>query len=273
LIENSQKCPSTSTFQAHFGSVLVAFERLGYRQLRYRQTYAAWRKSISDAVIAQVHACGGNVVRERFCDQSRFIANDELRVAVIVVRLNYKTIKGETRWILKQRANCRADLMIVARLDAAATKIHDYLIFPRTVLDCFRRVLTEVNHVQIDAFRSDSLSPLTRLFTRRLLHSNFARSWRASDEATALSADFQKTTKIKYTRNAQRNAAAKVLFRAYQLKSQRMISLIDKFNLATVSQMKLDHTLRSLISDNSFRELLFDEGLDDLPAIFAKRLN
>lgn len=52
-----------------------------------------------------------------------------------------------------------------------------------------------------------------------------------------------------------------------------MISLIDKFNLATVSQMKLDHTLRSLISDNSFRELLFDEGLDDLPAIFAKRLN
>lgn len=272
LMQKSSKCPSTTTYLEHFGSVLAAFERVGYRKFRQRTAYTAWRKTIADAIIKQIRDCGGTIVREQYCDQSRFIVNDELRVAIIVARQVYKNRKGVPRWSSSQRAKCTADLLIVATLDATATKIHNYIILPRQNLDSLQKLIMESNHIQIEAFRSETLLPLAQLFARQPVSSRALQSSFALKRPASKPIDLPNMSPVRGTQGLRRTAAV-VLLRSYERHVQRMSSFIAKSKLAIDGQETIDRLLTRLMSDPSLHELLLEQGLDNFPAILGRRMN
>jgi DNA invertase Pin-like site-specific DNA recombinase len=273
ILQTSPGCPSTSTFTKHFGSMLEAFKRVGYPKLTRRPVYVAWRKSVSDNIIAQVQAWGGTARHVGLRRQTRLLINDEVIVTVALAHWCYRTRKGKPRWILKHSANHHSDLVVLARFDEKSEKISDYLLLPGVALDNPQQLIMDSNHLEIDSFRSESLSSLAALFARQSLASGLTSRRPCPVLAPVHRAPTIKLPALQAPRSSVRNAAAKILLKSFERQSKRMVSFIEKCHSIAERQRKLENTLQFLFSDRSFCKILFDENLDALPAIVAKRMS
>jgi hypothetical protein len=273
IVEKAPGCPSTNTFIKHFGSLLEAFRRVGYPKLTLRPVYISARKAISDSIIAQVRTSGGTAQNVGLRRQTRVLVNNEILVTVALAHWSYRTLKGKPRWILKHSVNHHSDLVVLARFDEKLRKVSDYLLVPGVVLDNPQQVIMDTNHVELDSFRSASLEPLAALFMRQSLSFRPLSRGIYVDHHSARSAGSPKMSGLRCQRPAARNAAARVLLRSFERQSKRMSSFIEKCRSIAERQQNLERILERLLSDPSFCKVLFDEGLDALPSIVAKRIS
>ncbi|QYC11494.1 recombinase family protein [Brevundimonas nasdae] len=170
LIDEVEDMPSSSTYRQRFGTLLRAYQLVGYdtgRDYRYLETNRVLRALHPDVVsrtVAEVERLGGAIRVDPVTDL--LTVNDEITVSVTVVRCS-QTAAGGLRWKLRLDAGLKPDITIAVRMDATNTVARDYYLLPWLDVGPMGRVrMAEANGIFLDAFRFDDLDAFFEL-TRR----------------------------------------------------------------------------------------------------------
>lgn len=172
FIDESDTAPSSTAYQSRFGSLLRAYQLVGFtpdRDYRYIQINRDLRRmhpQVVAEVIAGVADVGGRAIRDAATDL--LTINDEFTTSVVVVRCR-ATPAGSLRWQIRLDTGLCPDLTVAVRLDAANQRVFDYYLLPRLDMTLPRLRLAEHNGVSLDAYRCDTLEAFYDLAARSQL--------------------------------------------------------------------------------------------------------
>lgn len=130
LINDAESIPRTETYLKRFGSLLNAYELIGYRPKKKFANAPAKRKtsfkrrSILPDLFTEMRRSDMTV---RFDFNARkYVVNDRFTAQIYMLRC-LKTRHGNPQWILRQRRRSSTDFVIGVRMDGA-DGIHDYVL-------------------------------------------------------------------------------------------------------------------------------------------------
>lgn len=172
IIDETESCPSSSSFGTRFGGLLRAYALVGFvpdRDYRYLEVNRALRRMYPDLVteiMAGLTAAGGSARQDPASDLLSI--NDEFTAAIVIVRC-IQTASGTLRWKVRLDTPLKPDLTIVVRMAPSNQQVHDFYLLP--LLDMQHAVvrLFEINGLSLDAYRFDTLSQFYAMAARRLL--------------------------------------------------------------------------------------------------------
>ncbi len=175
VIDEAEDMPSSSAYRTRFGSLVRAYQLIGYspgRDYRYIEVNRALRDMHPDIVtdtIAKIRAIGGEVSQDPKTDLLRI--NQEFTASVAIVRC-FHTDAGLLRWKVRLDAGLRPDITVAVRMDSENQAARDYYLLPWLDVGQSAHVkLAENNGVFLDAYRFDTLDPLFYLSSRHMLRS------------------------------------------------------------------------------------------------------
>lgn len=170
VIDEVEDMPSSSTFRHRFGSLVRAYQLVGYapsRDYRYIETNRALRAihpEIVAQVIADIEAAGGYVRPDPLNDLLHI--NEEFSASVVISRCQ-TTATGVLRWKVRFDSGLRPSITIVARMGEDNVGIHDYYLLPWLDVGLTPNLcLAPENGILLDAYRFDTLEAFFDL-TRR----------------------------------------------------------------------------------------------------------
>lgn len=169
VIDESDGLPSSGAYAHRFGSLLRAYELVGYspdRDYRYIEINRLLRQYHADAVgtvTAEIRQRGGLVEHDPATDL--LTINAEFRVSVVVARCR-QTTAGNLRWKLRFDTGLAPDITIAIRMESSNTAALDYYILPQFEMRTSKLGLAEENGLMLDAFRFDTLEFLFDLARR-----------------------------------------------------------------------------------------------------------
>lgn len=132
-IDETEDMPSSSAYSHRFGSLIQAYQLIGYtprRDYRYIEINRHLRKlhsGIINDTIEKIKALGGNVQQES--PSELLIVNEELRVSVIICRC-VQTATGKHRWRMHLDTGYEPDITLAIRMDANNQQPLDYYLLP-----------------------------------------------------------------------------------------------------------------------------------------------
>lgn len=160
VIDERDNMPSSSAYRYRFGSLMRAYELIGYepdRDYRYIEINRAIRQSYPQ-VLAEVteglRAAGAAVVFDDMTDL--LTINDEFTASLTIAR-SFRTQSGALRWRLRFDTGLVPDVTVAIRMDESNEAPHDYYFFPSIDLSGHQLRLKEDNPLALDAYRFDSL--------------------------------------------------------------------------------------------------------------------
>ncbi len=162
-------CHPVSAYRSRFGSLLRAYERIGYtpeRDYRYVETNRFLRQLHPDIVsrsIAAIESLGATVRRDPHTDL--LTISDEFTASMVIVRC-METAMGSHRWKIRFDAGLGPDITVAIRMAPGNQDIFDYYLLPRFEFNVPTIRLKEDNGIYWDAYRVDSLEPFFRLTAR-----------------------------------------------------------------------------------------------------------
>jgi DNA invertase Pin-like site-specific DNA recombinase len=169
LIDEVEGMPSSSAFGQRFGSLMRAYQLVGFtpdRDYRYLETNRFLRRLHPEVVQrteAAMLALGAQIERDPATDL--LWVNGEFSVSLILARCTV-THGGALRWKLRLDTGLCPDITVAVRLDAANTAELDYYLLPWMDLAVEQMRLGERNGTHLDGYRVDDLAPLYRLAER-----------------------------------------------------------------------------------------------------------
>jgi DNA invertase Pin-like site-specific DNA recombinase len=169
IIDEAEQLPSSSAYQGRFGSLLRAYEMVGYtpdRDYRYIEINRVLRHMyphIVADVIAGIQKAGGSVIQDPATDL--LTINGEFTASVVVVRC-LTTMAGSLRWQIKFDVALWPDITVAIRMDQPNRDPLDYYLLPRIDMTEPRLRLAEDNGVSLDSYRFDSLDSFYGLAAR-----------------------------------------------------------------------------------------------------------
>lgn len=169
IIDETERLPSSSAYQGRFGSLLRAYELVGFtpdRDYRYIEINRALRRmhpQIVTDVIAGIEDAGGSVVQDPATDL--LTINDEFTASIVVVRCR-TTAGGSLRWQIRFDVGLWPDITVAIRMDQPNREPLDYYLLPRIDMTVPRLRLAEDNGVLLDAYRFDTLEAFFGLTAR-----------------------------------------------------------------------------------------------------------
>lgn len=173
IIDEVEEMPSSAAYRHRFGSLLRAYQMIGYepaRDYRYVETNRQLRLMHPGVVantIAGIEAIGGAVVVDERTDL--LVVNREVTLALVIVRCQ-STQAGSLRWRVRLDAGLQPDITVAVRLDADNRTVRDYYLLPWLDVGVKGRIgMAEHNGIDIDAYRTDDLTPLYHLLRRHPL--------------------------------------------------------------------------------------------------------
>jgi len=173
IIDEIEDMPSTAAYRSRFGSLLRAYQLIGYapaRDYRYVETNRQLRLMHPDAVagaIAGIEAVGGEVALDPATDL--LLVNREVRIALVIARCR-PTPAGSLRWRIRLDAGLRPDITIVARLASDNRTVRDYYLLPWIDIGTKPKLgMAEENGILLDTYRTEDLAPLYHLLRRHSL--------------------------------------------------------------------------------------------------------
>ncbi|MGZ3278031.1 MAG: recombinase family protein, partial [Caulobacteraceae bacterium] len=131
VIDEVEDMPSSSTFRHRFGSLVRAYQLVGYspgRDYRYIETNRALRAlhpDVVDQVIHDIGAAGGQVQRDPVSDLLHI--NEEFSASVVIVRC-HTTAAGNHRWKIRLDVGLRPDITVAVRMQSNNTAARDYYL-------------------------------------------------------------------------------------------------------------------------------------------------
>jgi len=169
LIDEEEDMPSSSAYQHRFGSLIRAYQLIGYepdRDYQYIEINRQLRKLHADIVqqtVAKIGALGATAVRDPVSDMLRI--NGEINVSLVVCRC-LQTKAGSYRWKIHLDTALAPDLTIAVRMDANNQQPLDYYLLPALDMENPQLRLAEDNGLALDAYRFDDLEPFFLLTER-----------------------------------------------------------------------------------------------------------
>jgi DNA invertase Pin-like site-specific DNA recombinase len=170
IIDEMDDMPSSSTFRHRFGSLVRAYQLVGYtpaRDYRYietNRTLRALHPDVVNQVIADIEHQGSAVRRDPISDLLHI--NEEFSASLVIARCHISAAGG-LRWKVRFDHGLRPSITITARMDEANTSIRDYYLLPW--LEAGRTPtlrLAPENGILLDAYRFDTLDAFVELTKR-----------------------------------------------------------------------------------------------------------
>ncbi len=169
IIDEVEDMPSSATYRSRFGSLVRAYQLVGYatdRDYRYLETNRVLRAlhpKVVERTVVGIRALGASVAIDPATDL--LTINDEFTASLSIARCA-ESERGQ-RWKIRLDTGLRPDITIVARMEAGNQEIRDYYLLPWIDMgEAVRLRLGEDNGVFLDAYRFDDLDPFLDL-TRR----------------------------------------------------------------------------------------------------------
>jgi DNA invertase Pin-like site-specific DNA recombinase len=160
-IDETEGMPSSSAYRSRFGSLLRAYELIGYRPRRdYRyieinRGLRARYPEIVAEVTRMLRQTGSTVATDPLSDIVS--VNDEFTASIVIVRC-HRTRAGSYRWRLRFDHGLMPDISIVVRMAANNVDALDYYLLPSIDLNRGKLKICEENGLGIDAYRFDNLA-------------------------------------------------------------------------------------------------------------------
>lgn len=173
IIDETEEMPSSSAYRHRFGSLVRAYELIGYSPARdYRfieinRTLRAMHSDIVAETLRGIEAVGGSVELDHETDLLSI--NREFTASIVISRC-FELPSGALRWKIRLDAGLRPDISIAVRMGPQNTSRLDYYLLPRIDLGSVPRVsLAEANASNLDTYRFESLESLFYLSRRHQL--------------------------------------------------------------------------------------------------------
>jgi hypothetical protein len=169
IIDEVDDLPSSSAYQGRFGSLLRAYQLIGFspdRDYSYVEINRSLRALYPDAVaatIAGIESAGGRV--ERCASTDLLTINGEFTASIVIVRCQ-ETGAGSLRWHVRFDTGLSPDITIAVRMDAENKGARDYYLLPKLDMTVPRVRLAENNGVSFDAYRFQNLDALFGMAAR-----------------------------------------------------------------------------------------------------------
>jgi DNA invertase Pin-like site-specific DNA recombinase len=169
VIDEAEGMPFSSAYQSRFGSLLRAYELVGYtpdRDYRYIEINRILRRMHPQIVIdtiTGIQKAGGTVVQNPATDL--LTINGEFTASIVVVRCRM-TAAGSLRWQIRFDVGLWPDITVAVRMDPPNRTAHDYYLLPRIDMTAPRLRLAEDNGVSLDAYRTPTLDSFFGLAER-----------------------------------------------------------------------------------------------------------
>jgi len=160
IINEQEDMPSSSAYLHRFGSLIRAYELVGYtpdRDYRYIEINRYLRTFYAEIVedtIRKIQNLGASVHREVGSDL--IYVNDELKISVVICRC-FQTKAGASRWKIRLDSGLEPDITIAIRIDANNQQALDYYLLPSIDVQNPKIRLSENNGLALDAYRFDDL--------------------------------------------------------------------------------------------------------------------
>jgi len=169
VIDESEHLPSSSAYQSRFGSLLRAYELVGFtpdRDFRYIEINRALRRMHPQIVadtIAGIRQAGGWV--EPNPETDLLTINGEFTVSIVVVRCQ-TTAAGSLRWHIRFDTGLWPDITVAVRMDGPNQHALDYYLLPRIDVTAPKLRLAKDNGISLDAYRFETLDAFFELAAR-----------------------------------------------------------------------------------------------------------
>ena len=160
IIDEQNDLPSSGAFRHRFGSLLRAYQLIGYEpehDYRYIEINRRLRKThpgIVAGIIDGIANCGGHAVQNPNTDLIRI--NDEFTASIVLARC-HETEACSLRWRIRLDAGLAPDITIAVRMDDTNKTPRDYYLLPSIDMTADRLRLAEQNGLSLDAYRFDTL--------------------------------------------------------------------------------------------------------------------
>ena len=160
VIDEREEMPSSSVYRHRFGSLLRAYELIGYqpdRDYRYIEINRSLRRSypqIVAEIIAGVVQVGGIAVLNPVNDLLSI--NGEFTASLVIAR-SFQTSSGSLRWRIRFDVGLVPDITIAIRMNEVNQAPLDYYVLPSIDMSAPHLKLAEHNGLSLDAYRFDSL--------------------------------------------------------------------------------------------------------------------
>jgi hypothetical protein len=152
--------PSSAVYRHRFGSLIRAYELIGYtteRDYAFIEINRRLRRihpGIVDNVMRSIIEVGGRVVQDPQTDM--LLINEMLAVSFVLARC-YESDAGTPRWLIRLDEGLGPDLTIAARLDASNNAVLDYYLLPSLDIRIGTLRIKEDNGIYLDGYRFDTL--------------------------------------------------------------------------------------------------------------------
>lgn len=160
-IDEADEMPSSSAYRSRFGSLLRAYQLIGYRPRRdYRyieinRALRARHPGIVSDVTAALRQWGSAVSTDPSTDL--LSVNGEFTAAIVIAKCK-RTPAGSRRWRLRFDHGLLPDITIVVRMAANNVDALDYYLLPSIDLVRGKLKLAEENGLGVDGYRFEDLT-------------------------------------------------------------------------------------------------------------------
>ncbi len=169
VIDEQDSMPSSGAYSHRFGSLLRAYQLIGYtpdRDYRYIEINRRLRKlhaKTIEATIFRIQEIGSFT---RYDESSGILyIHDELAVSIVICRC-LQTPAGAYRWNIRLDTGFRPDLTIAVRMDSGNQQPLDYYLLPSFEIEHSKVRLSENNGLALDVFRYENLDIFFQLAER-----------------------------------------------------------------------------------------------------------
>lgn len=172
VINETEGIPSASVYAHRFGSLIRAYELVGftpdrdYRFLEINRFLRQLHPNIVTRIESEIAALGGKVARDPATDM--LTINQEFTVSLVLARCQEQT-SGNLRWKIRFDTSLLPDITLAVRLDKDNKDPLDYFLLPRLDFDLPRLSLAEQNAIEFDSYRFDTLDYLYGMAERAKL--------------------------------------------------------------------------------------------------------
>lgn len=172
IIDEAADLPSSSVYRYRFGTLLRAYELIGFtpdRDFQYVEINRALRRmypGIVQETIAEIERIGGEVSQNPVTDI--LTVNHEFTASITIGRCQ-ETPAGSLRWHLRFDTTLCPDITVAIRMDHENAARLDYYLLPRVDMALRRLHLAEHNEISLDTYRFETLDYFFQMAARSRL--------------------------------------------------------------------------------------------------------
>lgn len=172
VIDEMDQMPSSSAYQCRFGSLLRAYQLVGFtpdRDYGYIDINRALRALHPEVVadtIGGIEKAGGHVLHDTAT--GLLTVNDEFTASIVIARC-IETAAGSLRWQIRFDTGLCPDITVAVRMNEGNCAPLDYYLLPRIDMSLPRLRLSERNGISLDSYCFESVEPLFAMAARSRL--------------------------------------------------------------------------------------------------------